>query len=223
MLWSMDDALPLRAEQTSSSRIPSSQTPPAVDEEQFIARLKAGDDAAYEQLVRSQVGRLLVVAQRITGQSADAHDAVQEALLSAYRNLAQFDGRSKLSTWLHRITVNAALMRVRSRGRRPERSLEPLLPSFREDGHHLQHPSGWKSLPSEELERSETRQLVRRLISELPESYRTVLLLRDIEELDTAETATALGVSEGVVKTRLHRARQALRTLLDQHFAEVLA
>jgi len=158
------------------------------------------------------------VARRFLRDEEDAKDAVQEAFLQAFQALHGFEGGAQLGTWLHRIAVNACLMKLRTRRRQPEESLEPLLPQFDEDGHHAVHPADWRATPEQLLQRDETRAYVRECIDALPESYRTVLLLRDIEELDTAETARLLELSENVVKVRLHRARQALRTLLDRRF-----
>ncbi len=189
------------------------------EEGDLLMRLKAGDDAAFEQLVRSQGGRMLAVARRFLPEE-DAHDAVQDAFVSVTRAIGKFEGNARLSTWLHRIVVNAALMRIRSRKRRPEQSIDELLPRFLEDGHQEHPATPWRESVQQRLERQEVRQLVRDKIQELPESYRTVLLLRDVEELDTQETAEALGISTTNVKVRLHRARQALRTLLDPHFRE---
>jgi RNA polymerase sigma-70 factor (ECF subfamily) len=150
----------------------------------------------------------------------DAQDAVQEAFLSAFKSLDRFDARSQLTTWLHRICVNACLMKLRSQRRRPERSMDDLLPQFLDDGHQRNPSSPWKPVEESGIERQELRDLVRSKIEELPEAYREVLLLRDIEELDTEETARMLGMSLAAVKTRLHRARQALKALLDPCFAE---
>jgi RNA polymerase sigma-70 factor (ECF subfamily) len=186
-------------------------------EAELVAALRAGDEDAYEKVVRLYTPRLLATARRIVGNEEDARDAVQEGFLSAYKGLSGFGGQSRLSTWLHRIVVNAALMRLRGKQRKPERPISELLPRFYNDGHQAEPAGDWE--PADALlQRKETRALVRESIDQLPESYREVLLLRDIEGLDTGEAARALGVNEGVVKTRLHRARQALRTLLDSHF-----
>jgi RNA polymerase sigma-70 factor, ECF subfamily len=184
-------------------------------EAEVVAALRAGDEGAYERLLRQHLPRLLAAARRILGNEEDAQEAVQDAFLSAFKGLPGFDGSARLSTWLHRIAVNAALMKLRGRRRRPEVSIEALLPRFREDGHQADPPAPWQESAEGLLSRKETRALVRAAIDRLPESYRTVLLLRDIEEMDTEETAELLGVGAGVVKTRLHRARQALRSLLD--------
>lgn len=188
------------------------------DEEQLLARLRAGEEAAFEELVRLYGSRVLAVTRRMLPTEDEARDAVQEVFLSAFRGLDRFEGQAKLSTWLHRIAVNTALMRLRTRRRKPEESLDTLLPTFLDDGHHIEKFSSWAEPADLTLERAETRQLVRRLIDELPETYRTVLLLRDIEGLDTEETAAALGTTPTAVKVRLHRARQALRNRLAPHF-----
>ena len=163
---------------------------------------------------------MLAVARRFLPSEEDARDVVQEAFVNAFRAVDKFEGSARLSTWLHRIVVNAALMRLRKRRRKPEQSIEELLPGFLEDGHMERPASPWRGEGRDALEREELRELLRRKIQELPESYRNVLLLRDIEELDTEETAQIMGISNGAVKTRLHRARQALRQLLEPHLAE---
>jgi RNA polymerase sigma-70 factor (ECF subfamily) len=114
-----------------------------IDETELLERLRAGDEAAFEYLVRTQAGRLLAVARRILGSDEEARDAVQDAFLRAFRGLEGFEGGSRLSTWLHRIAVNAALMKLRTRRRKPEESLEPLLPAFRDDGHHREQFASW--------------------------------------------------------------------------------
>jgi RNA polymerase sigma-70 factor (ECF subfamily) len=188
------------------------------DEATLIAQLRAGDEAAFEQVVRSYGGRLLAVARRIVNSEEDARDAVQDAFLNAFRSLDRFEGNAKLSTWLHRIVVNAALMKLRTRKRKPEQSIEGLLPSFMDDGHHEERFQSWDEPVDKLMERAENRELVRRQIDALPEGYRTVLVLRDIEGLDTEETAKVLGLSVNATKIRLHRARQALRSMLAPHF-----
>lgn len=181
----------------------------------MVRRIKAGEQEAFAELVRAHGGRLLAVARRFLGDEHDAQDAVQDAFVSAFKSMDSFHGRSKLATWLHRIVVNSALMKLRSRKRKPERSIDDLLPSFLDDGHMSQPATQWAVTHDRAIGERETRELVRRRIEQLPESYRVVLLLRDIEGMNTEETAKTLGIAVGAVKTRLHRARQALRTLLD--------
>jgi RNA polymerase sigma-70 factor (ECF subfamily) len=189
-----------------------------LQEAAFLARLRGGDEDACTELVRTHGGRLLAVARRMLRNEEDAKDAVQQTFLSAFRALPAFNGQSQLSTWLHRIVVNASLMKLRTRSRRPEESIEDLLPRFLDDGHHTETWSDLGSNVDELLERKETRARVREAIDRLPESYRTVLLLRDIEELDTTRTAELLGVTANAVKIKLHRARQALARLLETEF-----
>jgi RNA polymerase sigma-70 factor (ECF subfamily) len=159
----------------------------------------------------------------LTASDEDARDVVQSAYLKAFRALEGFEGTSQLSTWLHRIVINTALMTLRSRRRRPEASIEELLPAFREDGHHVEEFTEW-CVPADRLmEREETRAIVRACIDQLPDSYRAVLILRDIEELSTQEAAERLAITATAVKVRLHRARQALSTLLRGHYARPVA
>ena len=189
-------------------------------EARLLTQLQAGDATAFETLVRECGGRMLATIRRLLRNDEDAHDALQDAFLSAFKAIASFAGNSRLSTWLHRIAVNAALMKLRVRQRRHEQSIESLLPVFLADGHQAEPVSDWSGPAHQSLQRSEMRQYVQDCIAELPETYRTVLQLRDIEELDSAETAGLLGIEINAVKTRLHRARQALRTLLDRQFRE---
>lgn len=198
-------------------------TPSHSDEAALVEALKAGDEAAYETFVRDLTPRMLAVARRLLPKEADAQDAVQDAFLQAFKALERFEGGSKLSTWMHRIVVNAALMKLRTRRRKPEVAIDDLLPRFEDDAeaHHVEPVADWRDSAVEEVTRSETKDLIHSAIERLPEDYRTVLVLRDIEQLNTAETASELGVTESVVKTRLHRARQALRSLLDPHFREM--
>jgi RNA polymerase sigma-70 factor, ECF subfamily len=189
------------------------------EDEALLSRLRAGDAAAFEELVRAETGRLLAVTRRILPTEEDARDAVQDAFLFAFRSLDRFQGHSRLSTWLHRIAVNAALMKLRTRRRKREEPLDPLLPTYLDDGHHAERFAKWED-PTAIIERAENKVLIRRLIDELPDAYRTVLLLRDIEGMDTEETAKLLDTTPNAVKVRLHRARQALRTLLAPHFSK---
>jgi RNA polymerase sigma-70 factor (ECF subfamily) len=181
----------------------------------LVARLQRGDDTAFEAIVRTHGGRLLSVARRFLGNNEDAQDAVQDAFIRAYKAIHTFEARAQLHTWLHRILVNTALMKLRERRRRPTESIDDLLPSYSTDGHQAVASREWSDAV---LERKETAGIVREAIAMLPDQYREVLVLRDIEEKDTAEAAEILGTTSNVVKVRLHRARQALRTLLDREF-----
>jgi RNA polymerase sigma-70 factor, ECF subfamily len=211
-------AVAARVDLSLSADVRSGMPPADLD---LLARLRAGEELAFEELVRRETRHLLAVARRVLRNDDDAEDAVQQAFLSAFRALPTFNGQSRLTTWLHRIVTNAALMKLRTRGRRPEDSIEDLLPNYLEDGHHVEQFSEWALPADRRLLQRETRAQVRAAIDRLPESYRTVLLLRDIEELSTEETARALGVNANTVKIRLHRARQALITLLKPELDRV--
>ncbi len=193
---------------------------PPVQEAELLEALREGREEAFETLVRTHSGRMLSVCRRILRSDEEAKDAVQEAFVSAFRGLPGFEGTSRLGTWLHRIAVNASLMRLRSKKRRPEESIDELLPAFKDDGHARVEPRDFSPSALQLVESRETREFVRGCIDRLPDLYRVVLLLRDIEEMDTSEAAEVLGVSEGVVKVRLHRARHALRRLLGERFEE---
>jgi RNA polymerase sigma-70 factor (ECF subfamily) len=182
--------------------------------------MRAGASEAFEGVVRLHGPKMLAIAARYFHCEQDRDDAVQDAFISAFRAIGSFDGESKLGTWLHRITVNACLMKLRSRSRKPETQIDDLLPQFDDTGHRVHSDRAWDQDGYTRLAQKDTRQRVRDCIEQLPDSYRTVLMLRDIEGFDTAETAKQLDCSEANVKTRLHRARQALRTLLAPHFQE---
>ena len=187
----------------------------ASDDGRLLERVRSGDERACEELVRRHGGRMLAVARRFLRTEDDSADAVQDAFLAAFRSLDGFEGNSALGTWLHRIVVNVCLMRLRARSRSREVRIDDLLPTFDASGHHSHPVRTWEDQGLARLSRDESRAQVRACIDRLPEPYREVLLLRDIEELDTEQTARHLGINPGAVKTRLHRARQALRTLLE--------
>ncbi len=184
------------------------------EEARVLEGLRNGDDDAYEIMVRRYGGRMLAAARRILHNESDARDAIQDAFLSVFRSIGDFAGDAALGTWLHRIVINAALMQVRSRRRRCEEPIEPLLPRFDESGDWAQEVC--PAIAVDDLQESRERlALVRQCINQLPERYRAVLLLRDIEDLDTEQTARLLNVTPTAVKVRLHRARQALKTLIE--------
>ncbi|MBM4383791.1 MAG: sigma-70 family RNA polymerase sigma factor [Deltaproteobacteria bacterium] len=187
----------------------------------LVAELRAGSASAYERFVRENAPRVLGVARRMMRNDEDARDIVQDTFLSAFRHIGDFDGNSRLASWLHRIAVNAALMKLRSKRRRPEESIEELLPKFLADGNHEREPSPWALGGEAATASAEVRKAVRRAIDEMPDLYRDVVLLRDIEDLSTEEAARALGITIPALKTRLHRARLALRERLDDLLREL--
>ncbi|HKU25376.1 MAG TPA: sigma-70 family RNA polymerase sigma factor [Candidatus Sulfotelmatobacter sp.] len=184
----------------------------------LLAGLRNGSQHAFEEMVRRFGGRLLATARRYLRSEADACDALQDALLCAFKSIDTFKGDSQLSTWLHRILLNSALMHLRARRNCADAEgipIDELLPRFDTAGNWIDDRI--HSAPAHALfEASETRAVVRRCIDLLPDNYRIVLILRDIEERATEEVASLLEVTPSNVKVRLHRARQALKTLLER-------
>lgn len=191
----------------------------ASQESELVAELRAGAAQAYERLVREFGPALRAVLRRMLKNDEDADDALQEAFLAAFKALPRFESRSSLGTWLHRIAVNAALMKLRARQGRARQDtggeIDELLPEFVGLGVFREPQTRWCELPEDSLVRSELCREVRLAIDGLPEPYRAALLLRDIEGLSNEELAAALGVTVNAAKIRVHRGRQALRTLLE--------
>jgi RNA polymerase sigma-70 factor, ECF subfamily len=188
------------------------------EDPELVAALRAGNLTAFEKIIREQGRVLLAVARRLLRNDDEAREAVQDAFVSAFRSCSRFEGGSRISTWLHRIVVNSCLMRLRTQRRRVEVSIDEWLPAFLPDGHHEAAFVDWSNAAHALVEQQETCALVRRCIDRLPDAYRTVLLMRDIEGIPVDEVAAALEISSNAVHIRLHRARQALRTLLDPVF-----
>jgi RNA polymerase sigma-70 factor (ECF subfamily) len=181
----------------------------------LLDALQAGDEAAYATMVQRYGGAMLYTVQRIVRHEDDAHDCLQEAFLQAFRKLHLFERRASLKTWLHRLAVNTALMKVRARKRKDELALEDWLSEYGNDGHRLEPQWDFSESVETLILRHATRTLVQQSIDALPDQYRIVLLLRDIEGYDTEEVAALLETSTGSVKTRLHRARAALKKKLE--------
>jgi RNA polymerase sigma-70 factor, ECF subfamily len=182
----------------------------------LVERLKAHDEEAFETMVRQYGGRMLATARRLLSNEHDAKDVVQQAFVSVFKSIAGFNGEARLSTWLHRIVVNAALAQMRYRRRRPELPIDDLLPRFDEEGRWAGDVASQNGVRENVTDGRETQEMVRRCIDRLPEAYRSVLVLRDIEELNTAEAAKMLALTPNAAKIRLHRARQALKTLIER-------
>jgi len=181
-----------------------------------LERLQAGDEEAFSRLVEAYAPRLYRLLTKMLRHPQEAEDALQETFVKAYRALPEFDGRSRLSTWLYRIAVNEALMHIR---RKELETISVEAMYEQEDGSSGQYDLvDWCCLPEDELLSAEARQVLEEAVARLPTSLRTVFLLRDVEGLSTRETAEALGISEGAVKVRLSRAREQLRKMLSTYF-----
>lgn len=186
------------------------------EERELVARARGGDFGAFELLVNRSEGPVYAHLLRLVANGEDARDLLQETYLSAYRNLAGFKGDSSFSTWVYRIATNHALMKLRKKQPHEVALDEVTIPTHEElKGRTI---SDWPLDPKEALLRGELRGVLESAIRKLPPLYRAVVLLRDVEESSTEETALALGITEGAVKTRLHRARIFLREALAPYF-----
>jgi RNA polymerase sigma-70 factor (ECF subfamily) len=181
---------------------------------EFARRIAAGDQLAFEVLMRKHNRVLYRTARAILRDDAEAEDALQSAYLNAYRSIGDFRSESKLSTWLTRIVVNEALMRARKRG--TESAVIPLESVTDEEGNILSSEGSTASIerPDAAAMRGEIRTLIERKIDALPDVFRTVFVLRALEELSVDETAVCLGIPEATVRTRFFRARSLLRESL---------
>lgn len=190
----------------------------------LLARARQGDGAALEALMSEYAARMYRLAFGITRNPADAEEVVQDVFLTIVRKGQSFEGRAALGSWIYRVTTNAALNKRRGKRREVETSLEECLPTYKADGHRAGDRTfvlaDWSQDPEATLLSNETRRQVNRAIDTLPERYRAVLVLRDVEELSNEEMADALGESVASVKSRLHRARMALREQLTWHHLE---
>ena len=187
---------------------------------ELVEALKRKEPTAFERLFAQHGAVLYRVALRLMGQREEAEDVLQETLLKVHEHIDAFDGRSALTTWLYRIVVNAALMRLRAKARIPEELLDTAGPLFTEEGEYAREVADWALPPEEALLRQEALTVLQQGIERLPELYRAVYVLAEVEGLPHQEIATILDLTVGAIKTRLHRARLFLRELLADYFAE---
>lgn len=183
------------------------------NEEMLIRRIRNGEHELFYELIRPYERRVYAAAFAIVRNEADAEDVAQEAMLKAFKHLAQFRSEARFSTWLIQITVNEARMR-----KRKERSnmMEPITDHQDEEGNYSPRDfADWREIPSETLERTEVRQKLAEALVELGQKYREVFVLRDMQQLSIDQTAKMLNISAAAVKTRLLRARLMLRDLLS--------
>ncbi|MCE1252702.1 MAG: sigma-70 family RNA polymerase sigma factor [Anaerolineae bacterium] len=185
-----------------------------------LEALKTGDHYAFAQLVDATSGKIYHMVFQMLGNAQDAEDVLQETYVKAFRSLADFEGRSSLKTWLYRIAVNEALMLMRRRNPRVVSMDET--PATDDNEVDTMEIVDWCCLPEGELLSEEARRFLERVVQQLPENLRVVFIMRDLEGLSVAETAEALGISEGNVKTRLLRARLRLRQDLSFYFGSRL-
>ena len=185
-------------------------------DETLAARAAAGDDSAFETIVHRYQARVFRLACRLTSET-EAPDVLQDAFLQVHRHLSSFRGESRFSTWLYRIVTNAALMHVRSTSRRPAEPLDMYLPRFDADGRHSATPAELQvaSRADEILDRRVLAEKARVVVARLPDLYREAFVLRDLEDMSTADVSQALGIDAAAVRQRVHRARLMLRGYLS--------
>ena len=189
----------------------------------LVQRLRAGDATALERLMDRYSSRLYRLAFGITRNPRDAEEVMQDVFLTVFRKIESFEQRAKLGTWLYRITTNLALNKRRGLAATVEVPLAELLPTYEADGHRAGDRSfllaDWSGSPEEELMAGEGRAALERALALLPEGYRAVLVLRDVDGLSNEATADVLEESVSSVKSRLHRARMALREIITRSLA----
>jgi RNA polymerase sigma-70 factor (ECF subfamily) len=192
-------------------------SPASLDDESLVARAAAGEAPALEELVGRYQERVFRLATRLTGDESDAADVLQDTFLSVCRNLAAFRGEASFSTWLYRVATNAALMHRRARSRRPAESLDAFLPRFEESGRHAATPEQLRTVCriEERIDRRRLADRAREGLDRLPDIYRAAFVLRDLEDLSTAEVGRILGLEPAAVRQRVHRARLMLRGYLN--------
>lgn len=192
----------------------------STSDDALLARLARGEASAVETLMERYAGRCYRLAFGVVRNAADAEEIVQDVFLNILRKHASFEGRAALGSWIYRITVNTALNKRRGKRNELETPLEDYLPAFKADGHREGDRAvlvaDWSQSPDHELAAAEIRRLVQEGIELLAPPYRAILVMRDVEELSNEETAEALGETVAAVKSRLHRARMALREYLTR-------
>jgi RNA polymerase sigma-70 factor (ECF subfamily) len=192
----------------------------STEDRTLLTRAAAGDAEALEMLMTRYAGRIYRLAYGITRSAADAEEVVQDVFLQVVQKGAGFEGRAALSSWMYRITTNTSLNKRRGKRRELETSLDELLPRYRADGHREGERaflvSDWSDTPEQQLLAGESRRILEEAIDRLPDHYRAVLVLKDVEELSNEDVAQIVGDTVAAVKTRLHRARMAVREQLTR-------
>jgi RNA polymerase sigma-70 factor, ECF subfamily len=182
-------------------------------ERELMQRIRNGETDLFYELVRPYERAVFLSAASILGNDADAEEVAQEAMLKALKNLSRFREEAKFSTWLIQIAINESKMKIRKDRRHLHDSIDN--DQVTEDGDYIPKDfADWREIPSEALQRTELREALNKALQSLPEKYRTVLILRDVQQLSISETAQLLGISEENVKTRTSRARFQMRDAL---------
>lgn len=207
-----------RAAQSASTVVPAKDPPPG-DERELVRRCKDGDTLAFEALFNRHLAMVYRQALRMLDNPTEAEEVVQDVFVTVYKKINMFRGEAAFSTWLYRLTANAAITKLRKRTRSREVSIEDYLPTFEENGHHEARPVvDWSNDLEKTVTTKEIQATIRQALELLPPVDKAVVVLSDLEELSNREIAKALGLTVPAVKARLHRARLFLRGKLATHF-----
>ena len=219
-----ENNIPFRLEETHPFSLPEHPTDKSPSksgraehgdpDEECVARIQAGNVAAFEDLVRRHGKRVFRTLAGILNQTEDIEDAVQDTFVKAFQKIGQFEGRSRFSTWLTRIAINTGLQRVR--GRKDVESLDESPETL--DKFRPRRLQAWHDNPEQTYTKAQTRRLILEALEKIPMKYRLVVMLRDLQQLSTAEAAEALGLKVPALKARLFRGRLMLREALTPHF-----
>lgn len=222
MIVLRDDSLASTMPSEDALQIAGGNPLASLSDDELVVRARGKDVAAFEELLGRHEEKIYRVAMRFTRNETDAQEILQETFLAAWRNLDKFEGKSQFASWLYRVAANAALMLLRSRRRHPQIAVEDVEPQrFDEAAKDAGAAFGgadWSQRPDEQFQSEELRHNIQDAVEALPESQKAVFLLRDVDGLSTEETGELLGITVPTVKTRLHRARLALRSAITSYF-----
>ena len=189
-------------------------------EEALVRDLQAGDMDAYDKIAELYQNKIYSLSFNLVRNQMDAQDVTQEVLLTLFRKINTFQGKSAFSSWVYRITLNTSYMKLRSKKKDPNISIDDLLPSFNGAGFQKEKIQDWSGSTESLLFKNETKEVIQKAVEQLPEKEKVVFLLRDVEGLSTEKVSCILDLTIPAVKSRLHRARLYLRKKLSGYFEE---
>ncbi len=189
-------------------------------EEDLVRKFQGGDLEAFDKLAEIYQKKIYGLSFNLTRNQMDAQDVTQEVLLTIYRKVHTFQGKSAFSSWVYRVTLNATYMKLRSKKKDPKISIEDMLPSFNSSGYQQEKIQDWSENTESLLFTNETKSVIKKAVDQLPEKEKVVFMLRDVEGLSTEKVGEILDLTIPAVKSRLHRARLFLRKKLSGYFEE---
>ena len=189
-------------------------------EEDLVRKFQGGDLEAFDKLAQIYQKKIYGLSFNLTRNQMDSQDVTQEVLLTIYRKIHTFQGKSAFSSWVYRVTLNATYMKLRSKKKEPKISIEDMLPSFNGSGYQQEKIQDWSENTESLLFTNETKSVIKKAVDQLPEKEKVVFMLRDVEGLSTEKVGEILDLTIPAVKSRLHRARLFLRKKLSGYFEE---